>query len=152
MFVYPLVPPKILLCSLASRVFAIFLVVLMFIWARQFDTFKDLPSLTCVTPLNLSIAQLAPSLSPSLLPSLSPFVAAALIIFLFAITEFTTFFNQQSNSRKRRVAWEHLILIICGGNSNSGFYFLVADIVAIYHSLDGSTETGKINVGTWKNR
>jgi len=72
--------------------------------------------------------------------------------FLFAITEFTTFFNQQSNSRKRRVAWEHLILIICGGNSNSGFYFLVADIVAIYHSLDGSTETGKINVGGWKNR
>jgi len=50
---------KILLCSLASRVFAIFLLVLMFIWARPFDTFKDLPSLTCVTPLNLSIAQLA---------------------------------------------------------------------------------------------
>jgi len=75
-----------------------------------------------------------------------------LLFFLFAITEFTTFFNQHSNSRKRRVAWEHLILIICGGNSYSGFYFLVADIVAIYHSLDGSTETGKINVGGWKNR
>jgi len=30
---------------------------------------------------------------------LTPFVAAALIIFLFAITEFTTFFNQQRNSR-----------------------------------------------------
>jgi len=100
MFVYPLVPPKILLCSLASRVFAIFLVVLMFIWARQFDTFKDLPSLTCVTPLNLSIAQLAPSLSPSLLPSLSPFVAAALIIFFICHYRIYNFFQSAEQFAK----------------------------------------------------
>lgn len=145
---------KILLCSLASRVFAIFLLVLMFIWARPFDTFKDLPSLTCVTPLNLSIAQLAQEPLLCLFPPQTSclFRTAGwhllwllLLLFFYLPLQNLQLFSISSAIREATRGMGALDFDYLRCRGNFGFYFPVANIVALYHSLEGSSETRKNN-------